>query len=242
MRAVLIIIVSATLLLTGCSSRSDDQVERANVDVMYETAQSYLRGGRYADAMQLLREIDSRYPFGPYSQQVQLDLIYAAYKANDQDRALTTIDRFLQLNPNHADNDYVRFMRGLVHLQAERAIIQDLVGVDRSDRNPVYAREALDDFAEVLERHPNSNYAADARARMIGIKSRLASYELAVAEYYLRREAYVAAANRGKYILESFPTVPELERALEIMAESYRELGLERQAADARAMLEANFS
>lgn len=241
MKVVLLIAAVAMLTLSGCSSRGDDEPRQANVDAMYEQAQVYLRAGRFSDAAQLLQNMNVRYPFGPYSQQVQLDLIYALYKIGDQDRALSTIDRFMSLNPNHADIDYVRYMRGLVYQQAEFAIIQEFFGIDRSDRNPSYAEQAFDDFRELVRRHPDSVYAADARARMIAIKSRLAKYELSVAEYYMRRGAYLAAANRGRNVIRSFSEVPEAERALEIMVEGYRALGLDQQADDAERVLRLNF-
>ncbi|RUO18439.1 outer membrane protein assembly factor BamD [Aliidiomarina iranensis] len=241
MRVVLSIAICAVLFLGGCSSRSDTDIQRSELENLYELSQEYLQNGRFADAGALLTQINTRYPFGPYAQQVQLDLIYANYKVGREEQALTVIDRFLSLNPNHADNDYVRYMRGLVHLQAEGAFFQDAFNIERSDRNPVYAERAFDDFAELVQRHPDSKYAADARQRMVGIQARLAQHELAAAEYYLRREAYMAAANRGVYILENFPNVIESKRALEIMIASYDALGLEQEAADARQVLSANF-
>lgn len=240
MKAVLLIVFLSLFFLNGCASRPQEQV-RSGVEQMYETSQGYIRGGRYADAATLLRQINNQFPFGPFAQQVQLDLIFVEYKIGEQDRALTTIDRFLTLNPNHADNDYVRYMRGLVHLQAEGAFFQDLFRIDRSDRNPVYAENAFQDFRELLIRHPESPFAADARQRMIGIKARLARHELAVAEYYLRRGAFMAAANRSIYIIDNFQEVSEVERALEIMITAYTELGLTAQAEDARQVLLANF-
>lgn len=241
MRVVFAFAICTVLFLSGCSSRSNDEIQRSELDNLYELSQTYLQAGRFADAANLLSQINTRYPFGAYAQQVQLDLIYAQYKVGREDQALTVIDRFLSLNPNHGDNDYVRYMRGLVHLQAERAFFQDAFGVDRSDRNPVYAERAYDDFAELIQRHPDSKYAADARQRMVAIQSRLAQHELAAAEYYLRREAYMAAARRGAYILENFQSTVQVQRALEIMVTAYTELGLTQQADDARAVLVANF-
>jgi outer membrane protein assembly factor BamD len=241
MRVVFAFAIFTILFLSGCSSRSNDEIQRSELDNLYELSQTYLQAGRFADAANLLSQINTRYPFGAYAQQVQLDLIYAQYKVGREDQALTVIDRFLSLNPNHGDNDYVRYMRGLVHLQAERAFFQDAFGVDRSDRNPVYAERAYDDFAELIQRHPDSKYAADARQRMVAIQSRLAQHELAAAEYYLRREAYMAAARRAAYILENFQSTVQVQRALEIMVTAYTELGLTQQADDARAILVANF-
>lgn len=244
MKVVLLSVFLMSFILTGCASNSERERERqmqGSAEQMYEQAQGYLNSGNFTMASQTLRNIESRYPFGAHINQVQLDLIYVYYHLADQDRALTTIDRFLRLNPNHVDADYVRYMRGLVHLQLEDNAFHRLVGIDRSDRDKSYSEQAFEDFRQLLERHPESQYAADARLRMIGIQSRLAKYELSVGEYYLRREAYMAAARRGQYILESFPQVPEVEQALEMMITAYDALGLDDLRDDALAVLRLNF-
>lgn len=242
MKVVLLATLIFTLALTGCSSNQDrDRQARGSAEQMYQQAQSYMRSGNFSMASQTLRNIESRYPFGAHINQVQLDLIYVYYQVGDQDRALTSIDRFMRLNPNHADIDYVRYMRGLVHLQLERNAFHNLVGLDRSDRDKSYAEQAFEDLKQLVERYPNSSYAEDARLRLLGIQSRLASYELNVAEYYMRREAYMAAATRGQYILQNFSQAPEVEQALDIMMRAYDALGLEDLRNDARAVLELNF-
>lgn len=242
MRLVVAAVLASVVILSGCSSKPKNEIiERSTVENMYETSQTYLDVGRFAEASQILTAMSTRYPFGPYTQQVQLDLIYALYKIGDQDKALSNIDRFLQLNPNHADLDYVRYMRGLVYQQAEFSVFQDMLNIDRSDRSPYYAQRAFDEFGELLRLYPSSAYAPDARARMVGLSSRLARYELRVAEYYMRRGAFLAAANRAKTVIESHPHAPEKKEALIIMVESYRELGLTQQSEDAMAILQKNF-
>ncbi|MCO4322078.1 outer membrane protein assembly factor BamD [Aliidiomarina quisquiliarum] len=243
MRLVVAAVLASVVILSGCSSKPKEQIiERSTIEHMYETSQVYLDVGRFTEAAQLLTAMSTRYPFGPYTQQVQLDLIYALYKIGDQDKALSHIDRFLQLNPNHADLDYVRYMRGLVYQQAEFSIFQDMFNIDRSDRSPYYAQRAFEEFGELLRLYPSSAYAADAQARMIGLSSRLAKHELSVAEYYQRRGAFLAAANRAKAILEAHPNTPEQKQALEIMVHSYQQLGLTEQSEDAKGILQANFA
>ncbi|MCC5880438.1 MAG: outer membrane protein assembly factor BamD [Idiomarina sp.] len=244
MKVVLLAVLVLTLTLTGCSSSRDrDQARdmRGSPEQMYQQAQGYIDGGNFTMAVQTLRSIEMRYPFGAHINQVQLDLIYVHYQVGDQDRALTAIDRFLRLNPNHADLDYVRYMRGLVHLQLERNAFQELVGIDRHDRDKTYAEQAFEDFRQLLDRYPDSTYAADARARMLGIQSRLAKYELEVANYYMRREAYMAAITRAQYVLENFSQVGEVEDALSLMVRAYDALELNDLRDDARAVLALNF-
>lgn len=183
----------------------------------------------------------SRYPFGPHADQVQLDLIYAYYRAGDHDKAIANIDRFMRLNPTHPNIDYVMYLRGLVHMDMDKQFFQDMLDIDRTDRDPANYRSAFDDFAKLLKAHPDSKYAEDASKRMLFIRDRLARYEVMVGRYYMRRQAYVAAANRGKYVLENFSNTPSLQPALEMMVVSYDNLGLTKLRDNARKVLRLNF-
>ncbi|WP_088332120.1 outer membrane protein assembly factor BamD [Lacimicrobium sp. SS2-24] len=238
------VIISAGLLLSACSSSPEDKdIALANQgpNALYDKAKENMQTGNFNAAAQTLSALDSRYPFGPLSHQVQLDLIYSYYKIRDTDQALANIDRFLRLNPNHSDVDYAQYMRGLVNMDAGRNVFQDFVGIDRADRDPSKAREAFDDFRRLIEKYPDSKYAADAQKRMLFIKDRLARYELAIASYYMKRQAYVAAANRGKYVLENYPDSPHLQQALEIMVECYEQLQLPELKDNALRTLRLNF-
>lgn len=232
-----------TLGLAGCSSSEVeiDKVPDKSAQALFVDARSALDNGLYQKAIQILSAIDSRFPFGAISHQVQLDLIYAYYKSGDGDQGVALTDRFLRLNPNHPNIDYVYYMRALINQSSETNLFQDLAGIDRTDRDPTASREAFSDFGKILELYPNSKYAADSRKRMIEIKSRLAKYELAVARYYIKREAYASAANRGRYIVEYFSPSPEIEEALEIMITSYDKLGLDDLKRNAKQVLAANY-
>lgn len=224
-----LLITSFSVLLAACSSSPDDEEVAANRGAkgLYEDAKEAMKLGNYANASQILSALDSRYPFGPFSNQVQLDLIYSYYKSGKNDEALATIDRFTRLNPNHSDVDYAFYMRGLVNMEYDQNFFQELFNIDRADRDTTKAREAFDDFDDLLSKFPESKYAADAKKRMVFIKDRLARYELAVARYYIKRAAYVAAANRGQYVVEYFADTTHVKEALEIMVECYDYLGLE---------------
>jgi outer membrane protein assembly factor BamD len=238
-----IILLVFAFTIAGCSSTNDDvaKVPDKSAQALYSDARQALDHGLYQKAIQLLSAIDSRFPFGPISHQVQLDLIYAYYKSGDAAQGIALADRFLRLNPTHKSIDYVYYMRGLINQATEENLFQDLAGIDRSDRDPSASRKAFNDFRKIVDDFPQSKYAADARKRMIYIKSRLAKYELAVAEFYFKRGAYAAAANRGRYIIEYFTPSPEVEKALEIMIKSYDKLALDDLKANARQVLAANF-
>lgn len=228
-------------LLGGCSSTEKEKVPDEPPEQLYQQAQDRLNIADYAKAIELLEAMDSRYPFGPYSAQVQLDLIYAYYKTADSAHALANIDRFLRINPTHKDVDYVYYMRGLSNMQPDTNFFHTLFRIDRADRDPSYARQAFRDFKTVLTKFPQSGYAPDARARMIALRERLAKYDLSVADYYYRRGAWVAAANRGKMILENYSDSEKVEPALEIMIKSYDKLDLTVPAQNARKVLAANY-
>ncbi|MCY7297108.1 outer membrane protein assembly factor BamD [Alteromonas sp. a30] len=246
-RITILRFASAVLMasaLSACSSSPDDEdIEVANkgAEALYEDAKTSMEIGNFNQAAATLSALDSRYPFGPLSHQVQLDLIYAYYKAAKSDEALATIDRFIRLNPNHSDIDYAIYMRGLVNMGSDTNFFQDIVGIDRSDRDATQARQAFNDFKELIEKFPDSKYAADARKRMLHIKNRLARYELAVARYYMKRNAYVAASNRGQYVIENFSDTTYVKDALEIMVECYDYLELKDLKESALQTLRLNF-
>lgn len=240
---VKIILTVLALNLTGCSS-SDKDIERVpdkSAQSLFVDARTALDNGLYQKAIQILGAIDSRFPFGPISHQVQLDLIYAYYKSGNAGQGIALTDRFLKLNPNNSNVDYVYYMRALINISTEENLFQDLAGIDRTDRDPEASRSAFNDLKSIVTDYPDSKYAADARKRMIAIKSRLAQYEIAVAKYYIKREAYASAANRGRYIVEYFAPSPEIEQALEIMIESYDKLALTDLKKNAMQVLAANY-
>ncbi|MDO6475064.1 outer membrane protein assembly factor BamD [Alteromonas sp. 1_MG-2023] len=244
-RLVMPLVVGVMISVTGCSS-SDDSEQRAALanmgsQQMYDNAKRNMQNGNFGAASTALSELDSRYPFGPLSNQVQLDLIYSYYKSGKIDETLATIDRFIRLNPNHSDVDYAFYMRGLTNMEADTNMFQQLMQIDRSDRDPSKSREAFTDFRRLIQQYPDSKYAADAKKRMVFIKERLAKYEIAIARFYMRREAFVAAANRGRYVLENYSNTDQVQEALEIMVSSYDQLGLTELKENAMQTLRLNF-
>lgn len=238
-----IILTVLALALTGCSSSEDDLevVPDKSAQALFVDARSALDNGLYQKAIQILGAIDSRFPFGPISHQVQLDLIYAYYKSGDAAQGIALTDRFLRLNPNNSNVDYAYYMRALINISTEENLFQDMAGIDRSDRDPTASRSAFDDFKRIVTEYPESKYAADARKRMISIKSRLAQYEISVAKFYLERDAFASAANRGRYVVEYFSPSPEVEQALEIMIECYDKLKLDDLKKNSLQVLAANY-
>lgn len=229
----------ALAVLTGCSS-SDEIVPDVPPAELYSEAQLSLQSGNWINAIEKLEALDSRYPFGPYSEQVQLDLVYAYYKNDDLALGQATIDRFTRLNPTHEKADWVLYMRGLTMMAQDRNFMHDLFNVERSDRDPEPARSAFRDFKKLLERYPNSLYSADAQKRLFALKNRLANYELAAADFYLRREAWIAAINRSQNIQRTYPDTEAARQSLDIMLQAYEKLGLEEPISRTEQLIELN--
>ena len=238
------VLLGAIISVAGCSSSDNEEkavLANMGAQQLYDRAKQSMEVGNFSAAAQTLSALDSRYPFGPLSHQVQLDLIYSYYKSGKNEEALATIDRFIRLNPNHSDVDYAYYMRGLTNMESDSNLFQELMNIDRTDRDPSKSRQAFEDFRRLIQQYPDSKYAADAKQRMVYIKDRLARYEIAIARFYMRRQAYVAAANRGRYVIEHFPNTTQVKEALEIMVASYEQLGLDELRENAMKTLRLNY-
>jgi len=246
MNKILRLITTSAFIIfftVGCSSKKSEapRVDDKPPVELYEDAKVALESANYEKATEILEALDSRYPFGPHSDQVQLDLIYAYYKRDETALALANIDRFMRLNPAHADLDYLYYLRGLAHMGTDQEFFQDMFGIDRFNRDPSHSLQAFKDFSYLVKYYPKSRYAVDAHQRMVFIKDRLARYEISVAEWYIRREAYVAAINRSKLVLNNYPDTKSVEDALNIMIQAYDELGLVEPKENALAVLKLNY-
>jgi outer membrane protein assembly factor BamD len=236
-------LLAATLALGGCGLLPEVQDETAgwSAQKLYAEAKDNLSRGNYERAVQLFETLESRYPFGRFAQQAQLEVAYAYYKDNEPISAIAACDRFIKLHPNHPNVDYAYYLKGLVNFNDDLGMLGNLVDQDMSERDPRAAREAFLAFKELVTRFPDSKYAEDSTARMKYLVNALAGNEVHVAKYYLKREAYVAAANRAKEVLNTYPEAPVLEEALAIMVVAYDKLKLTDLRDDAQRVLTINF-
>lgn len=234
-----LLVIALSSVLIGCTSSKPD-VESVPEIELYNKAKNELEGGNIKSSITVLETIDKNYPFGPFSQQVQLDLIYAYYKTADYPLAIASIDRFLKLNPIHPNIDWVIYMRGISNMAQSDNTIQGWFNVDRSDRDPEFAMAAFKDFTYLVSSFPNSSYAADAKKRLIYLKNRIAQYELKVAQYYTKRGAYVAVINRVTQMLSLFPDTNATKAALLLMHNAYNELGLTDESQKVEKLIQAN--
>ncbi|AAZ96762.1 putative competence lipoprotein precursor [Thiobacillus denitrificans ATCC 25259] len=236
-------LLAAALALGGCGLLPEvkDETTGWSAQKLYAEAKDNLNEGNYERAVKLFETLESRYPFGRYAQQAQLEVAYAYYKDNEPISAVAACDRFIKLHPNHPNVDYAYYLKGLANFNDDLGLLGNLVDQDMSERDPRAARDAFLAFKELATRFPQSIYAADATARMKYLVNALANNEVHVAKYYLKRKAYVAAANRAKEVLKTYPEAPALEEALAIMALSYDRLKLPELRDDARRVLTLNF-
>ncbi len=212
-----------------------------SAEKLYREAKDALEGGQYDLAIKRYETLEARFPYGRYSQQGQLEIAYAYYKQNEQASAVAATDRFMKLHPNHPNVDYAYYLKGLVYFNEDLGLLGKVSRQDRTERDPKSARESFDAFKELVQRFPESKYAPDALARMKYLVNALASHEVHVARYYLKRGAYVAAANRAQYALKNYPQAPAQEEALLIMIQAYDVLGMSELRDDAERILRKNF-
>ncbi|HET9445525.1 MAG TPA: outer membrane protein assembly factor BamD [Steroidobacteraceae bacterium] len=239
---ILVLTTAIALLATlaGCSDTPRQQV--GNAERLYEMAKRASDNGNYRDAIAYYEQLEARFPFSNPARQGQLDLMYAYYKNREPESAIDQADQFIRENPAHPRVDYAYYIKGLVQFERNPNFLERWFNADLSQRPPIDARKSFQAFQTLIERFPNSQYVEDSRQRMIFLRNRLANYEVYVANYYLERGAYVGAINRAKYAIENYDGAPQIKRALAIMAESYRKLGMNDLAADTEKVLKENSS
>lgn len=227
--------------LAGCGILgSRDDLERLSADELYASGRSSLDNGAFERAERIFKAVNSRFPFGTTSEKAQLALAYAQYRQNKYDEAQATADRFIRTYPTHPRVDYAHYLRGLINFERDASFINSLVAEDVSKRDQTSHRQSFRDFAELVKRYPDSQYAPDARARMVYLRNTMAQSEIDVARYYLRRGAWIGAANRARYVLDNYQGAPQTHDALAILVQAYRELGETDLANDSLAVLKLN--
>ena len=225
-------LLTALVAISGCRKDRDFQDDR-NAAELYTDAKDSLDNKSWGRAIQQYKMLQTRYPFGRYTEQSMLDLSYAYFKANQAEGALSNLDRFIRTYPAHPNVDYAYYLKGLVNYEQTLGFLERMMPARVSDRDQSHARDAFLDFGELLRRYPDSRYAPDARQRMVFLRNNLAAYEIDVAEYYMRREAFIAASNRARYALEVYPNTPQNADALAILHRAYTELELNELASGA---------
>ena len=229
-------VIVAALLLGACGifRTDDDPTAGWSAQKLYGEAKDQMAEQNWTQAIKYLEKLEARYPYGRYAQQAQIEIAYAYFKDNERASAIAAADRFIKLYPNHPHVDYAYYLKGLVNFNEKQGLFQNFGDQDMTERDPKATHEAFESFKVLVSRYPESKYAEDAAARMRYLVNALASHEVHVARYYMKRGAYVAAANRAQYAVQNFPQAPAVEEAVYIMIRAYDALALTelRDAAD----------
>jgi outer membrane protein assembly factor BamD len=231
------------LAIAGCGMFTDKTEGRKDWTAAeyYKAAKEEFDNGNWEAAIKVYEALESKFPFGRFAQQSQLEVAYAYYKQGETAQSLTALEKFIKLHPNHVHLDYALYLKALVNFKEDLGPLARIVKQDLADRDPKAARESFEGFKELVNRFPESRYAADSRERMAYLVEALARNEINVARYYLSRGAHLAAANRAQDAIKRFPTSPIQKDALDVIIEAYDRMGLPELRDDARKVLAKNF-
>ena len=229
--------------LAGCGLLPEEKDETLgwSANKLYSEARGAMSDGAYDKAIKYFEKLEARYPFGRYAQQAQLEVAYAHFKQGETASAISACDRFIRLHPNHPNVDYAYYLKGLINFNEDLGLLGILGNQDLTERDPKAARESFDTFKELVARFPESRYAADSSQRMNYLVNALATHEVHVAGYYMRRGAYIAASNRAQATIKAYPNSPAREDALIILIKSYDAMGIKDLRDDAERVMRANF-
>ncbi|WP_424195389.1 outer membrane protein assembly factor BamD [Ampullimonas aquatilis] len=236
------LVLGLAISLSGCGTTEEkDDTVGWSVEKLYADGHEELTDGNYQRAIKVFERLEARFPFGPYATQAQMETAYAHYKFNEPAQALAAADRFIKLHPNHPRVDYMYYLKGLVNFNDNLGFLSSFSGQDMSERDDKATREAFDTFKTLVTRFPDSPYAEDATQRMRYLVNSMASHEVHVARYYVKKKAYVAAINRAQQAVKDYPEAPAIEEALALLAQSYEAMGMQDLADDSKRVLVKNF-
>ena len=237
-------VIVFAMLLSACGSMNmekADETKTWSASKLYAEAKDELNTGNFDKSIKFFEKLESRYPFGAYAQQAQMEIAYAYYRQNDQAQCLAAVERFIRLHPNHVNVDYMYYLRGLANFNDKKGLFDFISRQDPTERDPKAARSAFDAFRQLIERFPNSKYADDARDRLKYLVNAMAQYEVHVAAYYLRHNAYLAAANRAQTVISDYSGSPSARQALLIQIRAYEALDLKDLHGDAERVFQLNY-
>src|SRR6185503_18638409 len=239
MRFSLLVVVA--LLVVACGSTIDEETVGWSAQRLYGEAKDAMAGKDWARAVKYLEKLEARYPYGRFAQHAQLEIACCHYKDGERASAIAAVDRFIKMYPNHANVDYGWYLKGLVNFNDQYGMLSQLATPDMSDRDPKSTRESFTAFKEVVMRFPESRYAPDSAARLRYLVNALASNEVHVARYYMKRGAYLAAANRAQYAIQHYSQAPAVEEAVFVLVKAYDALGMDELRDAADRIMRTNF-
>ena len=229
------------LLVSSCSSNEEMPDERLVEKELYDQAQTRLKNGSFSTAILSLEALESRFPFGRYAEQAQAELIYAYYMNSQFEASQSASERFINLHPRHSHTGYAFYMKGLAAFTDDSGLFSRYFQSDLAKREVVMAQTSFGELSEFISRYPESKYVPHAKQRMIYLRNLLAEHEIYVADFYMKRGAYLAAIGRAKYVIENLPNTPQTPFALSILVEAYEILEYEELRKTSLEILNANY-
>ena len=217
-----------------------DDTKGWQADRIYAEGEQKMQDKDYDKAIGYFQKLESRFPHGVYATQAQLEIAYAYFKKDDPVSCVAAADRFIKLHPNHPNVDYAYYLKGLATFN-ERGIIEKATAQEISDRDPKALKISFAALKELTERYPKSRYYKDATQRMVYLVNTLSQHEMHVARYYMKRQAYLAALNRAKYVLEYYPNSISVEEALVVSISAYDYMDLQDLKEDTLRILKTNY-
>ena len=233
-----------SLFLSACAIFGEptelDETKGWQADRIYAEGAQKMQDKDYDKAIGYFQKLESRFPHGVYATQAQLEIAYAYFKKSDPVSCVAAVDRFIKLHPNHPNVDYAYYLKGLATFN-ERGVIEKYTAQEISDRDPKTLKLSFAAFKELTDRYPKSRYFKDATQRMVYLVNTLSQHEMHVARYYMKRQAYLAALNRAKYVLEYYPNSISVEEALVISISAYDYMDLQDLKQDSMRILKTNY-
>ena len=244
-----ITLLALSINLVGCQTfknltggKDVDAVETAEKSEQryYNDAIAQIDKGRYTQAVEDLTNLRTFYPTGQYAEQALLDMMYAQYESGKFETAAASAEQFINLYPSNPQVSYAYYVRGVANMQGSSEGLK-LFKLNQAERDTAYLRIAFANFQELINKYPNSPYAPDAAQRMIFIYNQFAESEMSAANWYIEREAYVAAVNRAKWVFQYYPLSESVPDAIAVLAYSYEKLGLNDLAKEYKTLLQINY-
>jgi len=229
------------ITVSGCAAWREDPTANWSASQIYGEAKAALDAGNYEQAVEYYELLEARFPFGRFAQQAQIEIPYAYFRAGEPEAALAAVDRFIQLNPRHPNLDYAYYLRGLINFSRDTGFLSRIFPMDPAEMDTKTLEQSFQDFDRLINEFPDSRYAADARQRMVFIRNALAAHELRVAQFYIERRAWVAAAQRARHVVEQHQGAEVMPQALAILYQSYRALDLDDHAENTMVVMQLNY-
>ena len=201
------------------------------VEQLYNNGVDALNSHRYSLAVQQFDDVEQYYPYSSWATNAQLMHGYSEYLQNHYTEAISTLDRFIQLHPTNRDVAYAYYLRSLSYYEQIADIQRDQKGT----------QEAMTALQEVVNRFPDSAYAADSRLKIDLCRDHLAGKEMEIGRFYESQHLYTSAINRYQRVIDDFQTTNHTPEALYRLTEVYLMLGLTDQAKQTAAVLGHNY-